>query len=96
MLTDKGGAAVSTTTKKFTPGYKSILISEEAFDALKKLQKRTYGHSQDPNALLIDLKYVASEVIKEAMKQADLPERALSQAARVVIDSFMPPKENTQ
>lgn len=84
------------SVKKFTPGFKSILISDEAFDKLKKLQKRTYGHSQDSNALLLDLKYVASAVVLEALGESGLPERALSHAARVVINSFTSDMEKSQ
>lgn len=96
-LTTIGGNAVSAPTgKKVTPGFRPILVSEEAFDQLKKLQRHAYGHLPDPNGVRFDLKDVASAVVIEALQTAALPERAMARAARAVFDSFhnATPKEN--
>lgn len=94
-LTNSGGIAVnaSTDSKKVTPGFRSILVSEEAFDLLKKLQRQTYGHDNDPNGVRFDLKDVASAVVMEAMLIEELPGRSLTRAARAVFDSIYSSKE---
>ncbi len=93
-LTTFGGKTVSPAGKKVTPGFRSILVSEEAFDQLKKLQRHTYGHQNDANGVRFDLKDVASAVVLEALLITDLPERAMDRAARSVFDSFHLSKEN--
>ncbi len=80
--------------KKVTPGFRPILISEAAFDRLKKLQKRTYGHEYDPNGVRFDLKDIASAVVLEALEIDGLPGRALSRAAQSFVDSITSLKEN--
>lgn len=80
--------------KKVTPGFRPILISEAAFDRLKKLQKRTYGHQHDPNGVRFDLKDIASAVVLEAFEIDDLPSRALGRAAQSFVDSITSLKEN--
>lgn len=74
--------------KKVTPGFRPILVSEEAFDRLKKLQRLAYGHDNDPNGVRFDLKDVASAVVLEALQIDGFPERAMDRAARTVLDSF--------
>ena len=90
-LMDCGDKSVSPPSgKKVTPGFRSILISEEAFDLLKKLQRQTYGHESDPNGVRFDLKDVASAVVMEAMLIDGLPGRSLTRAARAVFESIYP------
>lgn len=73
--------------KKVTPGFRPILISEEAFDRLKKLQRHTYGH-HDPNGVRFDLKDVVSALVLEALEIEDMPSRALGRAARSFVESI--------
>ncbi|TCJ20179.1 hypothetical protein EZJ19_00985 [Parasulfuritortus cantonensis] len=82
-----------TRVKKVTPGFRSILVSEAAFDKLKKLQRLTYGHQSDPNGVRFDLKDVVSAVVLEALEIEDLPQRALDRTARTVFSSLNIPKE---
>ncbi|MDD5366689.1 MAG: hypothetical protein PHR30_15235 [Gallionellaceae bacterium] len=86
---------MSDTHKKVTPGFRSILVSEAAFDRLKKLQRLTYGHNGDPNGVRFDLKDVVSAVVLEALELEGFPNRALARTARDVFSSldFTIPKE---
>lgn len=79
---------MSQGDKKHTPGFQPVLVSLDAFDQLKQLQKSTYGHQDDPNGVRFDLKDIASSVILEAMRVKGLKARALDRTARGVIDSF--------
>jgi hypothetical protein len=74
--------------KKVTPGFRPILVSEEAFDRLKKLQRLAYGHDNDTNGVRFDLKDVASAVVLEALLIDGFPARVMDRAARTVLDSF--------
>lgn len=76
------------SSKKATPGFRPILVFEEAFDRLKKLQRLAYGHDNDPNGVRFDLKDVASAVVLEALLIDGFPARAMDRAARTVLDSF--------
>ncbi|MEW5769789.1 MAG: hypothetical protein AB1831_05425 [Pseudomonadota bacterium] len=98
-LMGRGDKSVSPPSgKKVTPGFRPILVSEEAFDRLKKLQRLqrlAYGHDNDLNGLRFDLKDVASAVVLEALLIDGFPVRAMDRAARTVLDSFHPlSKEN--
>jgi hypothetical protein len=67
-LMGRGDKSVSPPSgKKVTPGFRPILVSEEAFDRLKKLQRLAYGQANDPNGVRFDLKDVASAVVLEAL-----------------------------
>ncbi len=86
QLTTKGGTGLSYE-KKHTPGHTSVLVSNEAFDLLKKLQKQSYGHGdQNTGHMMLDLKHVATAVVLEAMHQEGLPARALTRATQTVIN----------
>lgn len=95
-LIGRGDKSVSPPSgKKVTPGFRPILVSEEAFDRLKKLQRLAYGHDNDPNGVRFDLKDVASAVVLEALLIDGFPALAMDRAARTVLDSFHPlSKEN--
>lgn len=84
---------LATQPRKVTPGFRSILVSEEAFDQLKKLQKLTYGHLNDPNGVRFDLKDVVSAVVLEALAIDGLPARALDRTARAVFSQLNLSKE---
>ncbi|MBK6742621.1 MAG: hypothetical protein IPG66_06420 [Hydrogenophilales bacterium] len=76
--------------KKHTPGHKVVLVSDEAFDLLKKLQKQSCGHGdQDGGDMMLDLKHVATAVVLEAMHQEGLAVRALKRARLIVINLLM-------
>ena len=95
-LMDCGDKSVSPPSgKKVTPGFRPILVSEEAVDRLKKLRWLAYGRDSDPNGVRFDLKDVASAVVLEALLIDGFPARAMDRAARTVLDSFHPlSKEN--
>lgn len=78
--------------KKHTPGFQAVLVSDEAFDLLKQLQRRRYEPGTDGedagNGVRFDLKDIASAVVIEAMAVPDLPARAQARAAHVVIGAY--------
>lgn len=68
--------------RKHTPGHKAVLVSEEAFEILKSIQRAQPG---EPMALTFDLKDAVSAVILEAATSIpNLRERARQRAFAVM------------
>lgn len=71
-------------TKRRNPGFQDLLVSQEAFELVKQLQRRSFGHAGDDRAMMVDLKYVATELVLLAFATPGLPEKALATASRKV------------
>lgn len=69
-----------------TPGHKAVLVSEQAFDILKSIQKIQPGTDSDL-PVIFDLKDIVSAVVLEAADRIpDLRERARQRAFVVMHD----------
>ena len=77
-------APMPPQAKRRNPGFQDLLVSQEAFELVKQLQKRSFGHAEDARAMMVDLKYVATELVLMAFNTPGLPEQALANASRNV------------